>query len=111
MTKKIINDQLWIEKRGTTFRVGLTNQGREDFGKITFALFPKIGQSLVTDETLVELEAEKAVTDLLMPLSGTVVAVNEDAVNDPAVLDNTDETLAWLVDLEDVKTEEFESLN
>lgn len=111
MTKKIINNQLWIEQKADVYRLGITNAGQEDFGNITFAMFPKVDSVLEIGDTIVELEAEKAVTELVTPLGGKVMSINTAAQNDSSVLDNQDEALAWLIELTDVDDAAFESLS
>lgn len=61
------------------YKIGLTAEAQEDLGKITFATFPKVGQTLAKGDSLIELEAEKAVSEFSSPLSGKVVAINEAA--------------------------------
>lgn len=111
MTKKIIQSQMWIEKIEDRYRIGMTNAGQEDFGSITFAMFPKVGTKLEVGDTIVELEAEKAVTELVSPLKGKILAINEEAQSDSSKLDNPDENAAWLIDLISVDEEEFLSLS
>ena len=72
-------DQLWILPTEAGYKIGLTAEAQEDLGKITFATFPKVGQTLAKGDSLIELEAEKAVSEFSSPLSGKVVAINEAA--------------------------------
>lgn len=105
MAIKKITEQLWVAEQGDHYRLGLTNQGQDDFGEITFAMFPKVGTVLVAGDTIVELEAEKAVTELVTPFAGTIVAVNE-----TAALNEPDEAMAWLVELADVSSTDVDTL-
>ena len=95
-------DQLWILPTEAGYKIGLTAEAQEDLGKITFATFPKVGQTLAKGDSLIELEAEKAVSEFSSPLSGKVVAINE-----PSALD---EENAWIAVLADVEPTEFENL-
>ncbi len=52
-------DQLWILPTEAGYKIGLTAEAQEDLGKITFATFPKVGQTLAKGDSLIELEAEK----------------------------------------------------
>ena len=80
------NNYFWTKKldNGNT-RVGLNDQGRDDLGKISFID--------------VSVEAEKAVTDLDSPVAGTIVAVNDKVVVDPAGLSSDDEAENWIVEV------------
>ncbi|MEI5989044.1 glycine cleavage H-family protein [Enterococcus termitis] len=103
--KKI--DNLWILKTNEGYKVGLTNEAQEDLGNITFATMPKVGQALKKGDSLIEVEAEKAVSEFSTPISGTIVAINEAAEQDPSVLDDTDQTKAWIAILTDVDAAEL----
>ncbi|EOL43481.1 GcvH family protein [Enterococcus caccae ATCC BAA-1240] len=99
---KII-DNLWILKTNEGYKIGLTNEAQEDLGNITFATMPKVGQTLKKGDSLIEVEAEKAVSEFSSPMGGTIVAINEAAEQDPSVLDDADQTKAWIAILSDVE--------
>ncbi|ALS01083.1 glycine cleavage system protein H [Enterococcus silesiacus] len=103
---KII-DSLWVLKTSDGYKIGLTNEAQEDLGTITFATMPKVGQTLQKGDSLIELEAEKAVSEFSTPISGTIVAINEAAEQDPSVLDDADQTNAWIAILTDVDEAEL----
>ncbi|MGK0550699.1 glycine cleavage system protein H [Enterococcus faecalis] len=103
-------DYLWVLPIEEGYKIGLTVAAQDDLGKISFATFPKVGQTLTAGDTLVELEAEKSVSEFTSPLSGTVKAINEAALNDPSVLDDDDQINAWIAVLTDVSDSEFEKL-
>lgn len=108
--KKINNNQLWIKKINETYRIGLTNVGQDDFGSVTFVMLPKVGDVLDKNDTFAELEAEKAVTELVMPCKGTVCEVNPAVVKEALALDNPVEEEAWLISISDVSEEDLLAL-
>ena len=108
--KKVVNKQLWVKFDGENYSLGLTNEGQDDFGSIAFISLPKIGDHLKVGETFAELEAEKAVTELVTPISGKVISVNQEALSDASVLDTKNEDFAWMIVLGEVDSEEFEKL-
>lgn len=95
--EKIANDSLWVEPHGDGVKIGLTNTTQEEIGAVTFVTLPKVGTQLTLGETLVEVEAEKSVSEFLVPFPGTVIEVNTKALENPAVLDDKNEANAWLV--------------
>ncbi|MFD1899366.1 glycine cleavage system protein H [Enterococcus termitis] len=103
---KII-DSLWLMKTDKGYKIGLTNDAQEELGNITFATLPKVGQVLKKGDSLIELEAEKAVSEFSTPISGTIIAVNEAAENEPSLLDDSTQTNAWIAVLTDVNDEEL----
>ncbi|GAY73795.1 glycine cleavage system protein H [Lentilactobacillus kosonis] len=90
----------WIEEKDGVVTVGLTDEGRNELGNITFVSLPKVGDSLTKTDVLVNVEADKAVSDIPSPVEGTVIAINEDAVDDPSVLNNSDRTSSWVARIE-----------
>lgn len=100
-------DNLWVLKTNEGYKIGLTNEAQEDLGNITFATMPKVGQTLQKGDSLIELEAEKAVSEFSTPISGTIIAINEAAEQDSSVLDDADQTNAWIAILTDVDEAEL----
>ena len=94
------NNYFWTKKldNGNT-RVGLNDQGRDDLGKISFIDVPAKGTTLEDGGKFVSVEAEEAVTDLDSPVAGTIVAVNDKVVDDPAGLSSDDEAENWIVEV------------
>ena len=108
--KKVINKQLWINQEEGLYTLGVTNAGQDDFGSIAFITLPKVGEVLNAGETFAELEAEKAVTELVTPITGKVASINQEALADASVLDAKNENFAWIIKLSDVDEKEFVNL-
>lgn len=107
MSEKLkISDGLWILKTSSGYKIGLTNDTQATLGNITFVTMPKVGQALKKGDSLIELEAEKAVSEFSTPISGMVSVVNEAAGNKPSLLDDADQKNAWVAILTDVDEEE-----
>jgi glycine cleavage system H protein len=103
-------DNLWVLFNGVEYVIGLTKEAQDDLGKITFASVPKVGQTFAQGDTLVELEAEKAVNEYLSPLTGVVSSVNEKIDEDVDILNDEDELNAWIISLKDVDVAQFDAL-
>lgn len=103
-------DGVWILKNGNEYCMGLTGQSQEDLGHVTFISLPKVGQTVKQGESLVEVEAEKAVSEFVSPLSGVISSVNKDLDKSTEVLESPDEMDAWLLSFKEVPEEEFEKL-
>lgn len=101
-------DNLWILFNGKEYVIGLTKEASEELGKITFAALPKVGQKMTAEDMLVELEAEKAVSEFTCPLAGVVSSINEKI--DAKENEEDDEMNDWLVSLKDVDPADFEKL-
>lgn len=89
----------WQEKHQDTITLGLTADAQQTMGKIKFVELPKVGTQLTAGHAFMNVEAEKTVLDLDAPVSGTVVTVNEAAIDDPSLLDETAHSANWVVTL------------
>ena len=108
-TVKYSENGFWIKKEADKYIVGLSEKGQDDLGEVSFIDLPETGVIKTTD-TLIGVEAAKAMTDLASPLAGTVTVVNEALENNPENLNSTDAAMNWIVELTDVSTEDFEAL-
>ena len=108
-TVKYSENGFWIKKEADKYIVGLSEKGQDDLGEVSFIELPETGVVKTTD-TLIGVEAAKAMTDLASPLACTVTAVNEALENNPENLNSTDAAMNWIVELTDVSTEDFEAL-
>jgi glycine cleavage system H protein len=90
MTTLYTKDHEWINAEDTTAAiVGITHHAQDALGDVVFVDLPSVGSQLKQGEVAGVVESVKAAADLYMPVTGEVVAVNENLRNDPA-LANTD---------------------
>jgi glycine cleavage system H protein len=86
----------WTKQDGDVIRVGVTADVATKLGDIIHFEPPELGARLTRGHSFGELESVKAITDVLSPLDGEVVEVNEGAVSSPeSVSDDPDST--WLI--------------
>ena len=95
----------WVRKDGGAYVIGLSDFAQDELGDIVFVNLPQEGDSVSVGEAFSDVESVKAVSDVLSPISGTVVAVNEELLDDPAKV-NADPYGAWFVKVENVTEEE-----
>lgn len=86
-------ENLWVKEEAGEMIIGLTATAQDDLGNISFAMLPKVGSQITKGDSVIELEAEKAVVEYETPISGTVIAVNEAGLKNTKILD---EPNAWL---------------
>ncbi|RLV49741.1 glycine cleavage system protein GcvH [Nocardioides mangrovicus] len=88
----------WVDLNGDIATIGITQYAADSLGDIVFVGLPPIGSSLASGQPCGELESTKSVSDLMAPLDGDVVEINDAVVDDPSLL-NSDAMDAWLVRL------------
>jgi glycine cleavage system H protein len=99
----------WISLEGTTGVVGITDYAQGSLGDIVYVDVPKVGDVIAAGAVFGSVESVKAVSDLYSPVSGTVLAVNEELKNTPDQI-NENPHEAWILKLELSDAAEFEKL-
>ncbi len=107
---KYSQDGFWVEKKETHYIIGLSDKGQDDLGEVNFVDLPAVG-SIQKGEVLLGVEAAKAVTELSVPVSGTITEINEALEDEPSQLDSHDIQKNWIVKMTDVSEEEFLALD
>ena len=87
----------WVEffDDGTA-KIGLTDFAQKKLGKLVFVNLPIVGDEIAIDEAFSDVESVKAVSDVLAPVDGTVIEVNEALLDAPGMI-NDDPYGTWLV--------------
>lgn len=86
-----------IENEDGSLTLSLTPQAQDEFGAITFVNLPKVGTLLNIGDSFAEVEAEKAVNELVSPVAGVVSARHDAAMDDPNLLNDATPGAAWLI--------------
>ena len=86
----------WVRFEGDEAVVGLTDFAQDALGDLVFVNLPQEGDEVTAGETFADVESVKAVSDVYSPVSGTVVAVNEELADHPEKI-NEAPYEAWLV--------------
>jgi glycine cleavage system H protein len=94
---KYTKDHEWLRVEGDEAVVGITDFAQGELGDIVFVDIGTEGQSLDREAVFGTVEAVKTVSDLFMPVSGTIVAVNPDLASDPASVNNDPYGKGWMV--------------
>ena len=76
--------------------IGITQFAADSLGDVVYVQLPELGSAVVAGETCGELESTKSVSDLYAPVSGEITEVNEDVVNDPALVNSAPFEGGWL---------------
>ena len=107
--KKYSENGLWIKQDGLEYVIGLSPKGQDDLGEVSFVELLK-NKTVTKEDSIISVEAAKAVTELLAPLSGTVVAFHDELEENPEFLNDTEEEKNWILRLSHINSKEFETL-
>lgn len=96
----------WVEfSDDTTAKIGLSDFAQNSLGSLVFANLPEEGDEVAAGESLGDVESVKAVSDIMSPVSGVVVAVNEEVLDAPEKI-NEDPYGSWLVEVNEISDKE-----
>ena len=96
---KYTEEHEWLDEADGIVTVGITAHAAEQLGDIVFVELPEVGTTLSKDDEVVVIESVKAASDILAPLDGEIVEVNEALANDPGKINEDPEGDAWFFKL------------
>ncbi len=91
-------------------KIGITDYAQSQLGDIVFLELPAPGTQVAQFQKMGEIEAVKTVSDILSPVSGKVVAVNQSAVDEPKLVNDEPYGAGWLVKIELSQPSELDAL-
>lgn len=94
---KYTKDHEWVRIEGDMATVGVTDFAQSELGDIVFVEIETQGETLEEHAIFGTVEAVKTVSDLFMPVSGTVVEVNAGLEADPAHVNNDPYGSGWMI--------------
>ena len=92
-------DHEWVKVEGNLATIGITDFAQHSLGDIVYIELPELGDTIGKDETFGVVESVKAASDVYLPVSGTVVKINEALVDEPELV-NADAFENWMVCVE-----------
>jgi glycine cleavage system H protein len=99
----------WARITGDIARIGVSDYAQDQLGDIVFVELPAVGDTIAKGEVFGTLESVKAVSELYLPLSGEVVAVNTALVDAPELI-NQDPYAAWIIEVRPTDAGEYDQL-
>ena len=100
----------WAAQQEGHFLLGITDFAQTVFGDINFVALPKIGESFQQGQPYAVVESTKTATDISMPLSGKIIAINEQLITNASLLNKVPYEEGWLVKMEATSPNEWNEL-
>ena len=98
-----------IEEDGLA-TVGISEYARDELGEIVYVELPALQTQVNQGEEVVVLESTKAAADMYAPVSGSIIAINEDLKENPELLNESPEDKGWLFKIKINNPQEISSL-
>ena len=104
---KYTKDHEWMKMEGETAVIGISDFAQDALGDVVYINLPEVGDTVTAGESFGDVESVKAVSDVNSPVTGVIVAVNEDLADSPENL-NSDPYGSWIIKVEQItETEEL----
>lgn len=93
-------DHEWVLIDGDVAVIGITDYAQNELGDLVFVNLPEVGDDVESGETFADVESVKAASDVLSPVDGKVVEINEELLDAPEKINETPYD-AWFVKVAD----------
>lgn len=100
----------WARKDGDSVVVGISDYAQDSLGDVVFVELPEAGATVKKGDSFAVVESVKAASDIYVPVSGEVVAVNEDLGDNPALINEDPFGDGWLARIKMSDAGEYDSM-
>lgn len=100
----------WVKIEDGKATIGITDFAQSELGDIVFVELPEVGDEIAKDQPFGSVESVKTVSELYAPVSGKVVAINEELSDNPEFVNESPYGTAWMITVELTNDTEVEAL-
>lgn len=93
---KYSKEHIWVRVEGKRAYIGITDYAQEALGKITSIELPEVGDEIEQEDSFGSIEARKTVADLYAPLSGPVLEINQELLDNPEIMNEDPYDSGWI---------------
>jgi glycine cleavage system H protein len=108
--RRYTQEHEWVLKEGEAVKVGITHFAQDQLGDIVYVEVPEVGRTVAKGDVIGSIESVKAVSEIYAPVSGTIVAINEDLDGTPEIVNSDPHEGGWYCKLELGDASELEGL-
>lgn len=103
-------EHVWLRVEGNRAVVGITDYAQHELGVIAAVELPAEGDDVEQEDSMGSIEARKTVAELYAPVSGTVLAVNDEILDNAGLINDDPYDSGWLLELELLDSDELKPL-
>jgi glycine cleavage system H protein len=103
-------EHAWVRVEGELATIGVTDYAQEKLGEILAIELPEVDSYVERDEPFGTIESAKGVFELISPVSGEILSVNEDILDDIGIINSDPHDTGWMITLEMSDSEELDDL-
>jgi len=108
---KYISSHEWIrEEDDGTVTIGITDHAQELLGDVVYVELPDVDSEVALEDEMAVVESVKAASDIFAPLSGTIIAINEDLEDAPELINSSPYDDGWMFKMQPSEPSELDGL-
>ena len=100
----------WVKEQNGELVVGITEHAQEELGDITFIEMPEVDEKYEQGADCAEIESVKAASEIYMPITGVVSAINEELEDEPEKVNNSPYEQGWIIKIKDYDQSQLNEL-
>ena len=100
----------WVKVEDGKATIGITDFAQSELGDIVFVELPEVGDEVTIDQPFGSVESVKTVSELYAPVSGKVVELNQELLDNPEFVNESPYGTAWMITVELTNEEEVKNL-
>lgn len=104
------DDHEWIKVEGDVATIGITDFAQKELGDIVFVEVETVDETLDKGEAFGTIEAVKTVSDMFMPMGGTIIELNEKVEDTPEVINKDPYNDGWIIKMKITDNSELDDL-
>ena len=98
--RRYTKEHEWVSIEGDDARIGITDYAQSQLGDVVFVELPETGSQVEAGNTFGVVESVKAVSDLFVPVSGTVKEINNSLEETPEIINTDPYVKGWMIVVE-----------
>ena len=103
-------DHVWVEIRGDEATVGISQHAIDELGEISYIELPLEDEDIIVGDDIGLLESASDEIVIYSPLSGTIMAVNEELETEPALINDAPEEKGWICKITNIDESELDDM-
>jgi glycine cleavage system H protein len=100
----------WARREGDLIVTGISDHAQEELSDVVYVELPEVGATFAKGDNFGVIESVKAASDLYMPMGGEIVAVNQELISSPEIVNQDSYGKGWMIKYRPSDPAEWEAL-
>lgn len=108
--RRYLETHEWVKLKADEATAGISDYAQHELSDVVYVELPEVGDTFEQGETFVTVESVKAASDVYMPMSGEILAINEELQDAPQLVNEDPYGKGWFVRFRPSQPEQYEAL-